>query len=302
MWGLWRRGRGGAGLVGIGVHADGLSLVHAVTSPDRQVSIRAAEYRPLDGATPARALARLVDDYDLRHLRCTTCLRNGEYRLIQTEAPDVKPDELKAALRWRIKDLIDFHVNDATLDVFDVPGGHAGRPRPVYAVVARNDVIKARADLMQDAGVALDIIDIPDMAHRNVARLLPEDAQGVALISFGEDAGLITITRDGALYLSRALAIGAGGLGQPSSRDTLLLELQRSLDFFESSFRQAPIMDVVVAGAHPDDLLAYLQANLNQRVRALTYAEIARLDDHVVVPGACFMTLGAALRAEKMAL
>ncbi|MDA8391036.1 MAG: agglutinin biogenesis protein MshI [Gammaproteobacteria bacterium] len=297
-----RRGRTAGGLVGIGLHADGLSLVHAVYRHERRVSILAAEYRSWDGATPARALARLADDYNLKHLRCTTYLQNGEYRLIQTEAPDVKPDELKAALRWRIKDLIDFHVNDATLDVFDVPGGHPGRPRPVYAVVARNDVIKARADLMQDAGIALDIIDIPDMAQRNVARLLPEDAGGVALVSFAQDAGLITITRGGVLYLSRALAIGASGLDKTVSRDNLLLELQRSLDFFESSFRQAPVTDVVVAGVHPGDLVAYLQANLNQRIRALAYGEIVHGSDGIEVPDVCFMTLGAALRAEKMAL
>ncbi len=302
MWGLMRRGRAGGGLVGIGLHAGGLSLVHAAHRHEREPIVLAAEYRPFEGATPAKALARLVDDYNLKHLRCTTYLRDGEYRLIQTEAPDVKPDELKAALRWRIKDLIDFHVDDATLDVFDVPGGIPGQPRPVYAVVARNAVIKGYADLMQDAGAALDTIDIPDMAQRNVARLLPEDAQGVAMVSFGEDTGLITITRGGALYLSRALAIGAAGLGREGARESLLLELQRSLDFFESSFRQAPIMDVIVAGAHPPDLVEALQANLYQRVRAFAYAEAVRTESGVIVPDACFMTLGAALRREKMAL
>ncbi len=139
MWGRWRRGRRDAGLAGIGVHASGLSLVRVVRNAQVPARIAIAEFRPYDGAEPDRVLARLVQDHDLKRQPCTTLLGEGEYRLLQTEAPDVKSEELRAALRWRIKDLIDFHVNDATLDVFDVPVRMPGRAALVYVVVGRNE-------------------------------------------------------------------------------------------------------------------------------------------------------------------
>jgi len=55
----------------------------------------------------------------------------------------------QGALRWRIKDLIDFHINDAALDVFDLPRCRARRQgaRNVR-VAARTEAIQKRADLL----------------------------------------------------------------------------------------------------------------------------------------------------------
>ena len=123
---------------------------------------------------------------------CTTVLDQAEYSLLLTEAPDVPVEELRAAMRWRVKDLIDFHINDATLDVFDVPGERvAGRARQMYAVAARSAVIQKRVDLLDAANINLQVIDIIELAQRNLAGLLPEDARGVALLSFTAGAGFV---------------------------------------------------------------------------------------------------------------
>ena len=304
MWGRLQRERATSGLVGLGVHASGLSVVQVRRPPRGPVQIVAAEFRPFAGVPPEKVLARLVLDYDLKRQRCTTLLRDGEYRLIQTEAPDVKPDELKAALRWRIKDLIDFHVNDATIDVFDVPVQMPGRTALVYVVVGRNEAIRKRVEFFQDAGVALDIIDIPELAQRNLALLLPQDQEGTALLTLNEDAGLITITRGGELYLSRTIAGGVGGVTEGTGFERFLLELQRSLDYFESSFRQNPIMNVVVGPWSPQvtALADFLKANLSQRVTLWEEGRYGDISAPVRVPENCFLTLGAALREDKVAL
>lgn len=300
MWRL-KRERAAPGLAGLGVHASGLSFVQLERPQRGPARIVAAEFRPFAGIEPEKVLARLALDYDLKSRRCTTLLRDGEYRLIQTEAPDVKPDELKAALRWRIKDLIDFHVNDATIDVFDVPVQTPGRTALVYVVVGRNDAIRKRVEFLQDAGVALDIIDIPELAQRNLALLLPQDQEGTALLTLDEDAGLITITRKGELFLSRTIA---GGLTEGSGFERLLLELQRSLDYFESSFRQNPIMNVVVAPRSPQvvALVDFLKANLIQRVTLWEEGRYGEIAASVAIPENCLLTLGAALREDKVVL
>ena len=35
----------------------------------------------------------------------------GSYNLLQIEAPKVPPEELRSAVRWRVKDLIDFPID-----------------------------------------------------------------------------------------------------------------------------------------------------------------------------------------------
>lgn len=304
MWRRWRRGREGVGLAGVGFHASGLSFVRVERPPRAPAQVVAAEFRPFAGMPLEKVLAQLVLDHDLKRVACTTILGEGEYRLLQTEAPDVKPEELKAALRWRIKDLIEFHVNDVTIDVFDAPPQSPGRASLVYVVVGRNDAIRGRVDRMHEAGAALEVIDIPELAQRNLALLWPQDREGLALLTVSEDVGNITITREGTLFLSRTITGAQAAVRDAHGFERLLLELQRSLDYFESSFRQNPIMNIVVAPASPAiaPFITFLQANLAQRVVPWVVGDRGDLGIRIPVPDMCLMTLGAALREERVAL
>ena len=152
-------------------------------------------------------------------------------------------------------------------------------------------------------------IDIPELAQRNLAALLPQDARGVVMLSFSRDSGLITITRQGAIYLSRTLDVGLEQL-QPGALlsellDRIVLEVQRSLDYYDSYFRLASVVDLVVAPlpAEIPGLLEHLNANLSVTATAMEPEQV--LDFEVPVPPdrlyECLWTLGAALRQEEAA-
>lgn len=293
------------------MHADGYSLARVERAEGARPRLRACAFLAYDTDDQSKQLMRLAAQQHLKHARCTTLLDAPDYQLLLTEAPVVKPDELKAAIRWRIKDLISFHINDATLDVFDVPGAeNAGRVREMYVVAVQNQAVQQRVDLMDGAGVNLQIIDIPEMAQRNVAALLPEDERGVALLAFQAHAGLITLTRGGELYLSRPLNIGLDMLQRTDNQtgyfDQVVLEVQRSLDYFESHFREAPIRNVALAPLPYDipGFTDYLSANLNTQLIAVDLARLMDCDTELP-PGlqaGCFATIGAALRQEVKVL
>lgn len=273
--------------------------------------LRACVFLPYEGEDRPKQLARLTTQHHLKQARCTTLLNEPDYQLLLTEAPVVKPDELKAAIRWRIKDLISFHINDATLDVFDVPGAQiAERPREMYVVAVQNRAVQQRVDLMTGVGMNLQIIDIPEMAQRNVASLLPEDERGVALLTFHALGGLITLTRGGELYLSRPLNVGLDMLQRTNNQsayfDQVVLEVQRSLDYFESHFREAPIRNVALAPL-PFDIPGfadYLGANLNTQIIPVDLTRLMDCDVELspALQAGCFATIGAALRQELRVL
>jgi MSHA biogenesis protein MshI len=300
-----------SGLTAIGLQSDGVCVVRVTHERGQRPRVVAWERRALEkGVAEEKLLQRLSADYQLKRARCTTLLDESEYSLLLTEAPDVKPEELRTALRWRVKDLIDFHINDATLDAFELPGSEGNKAREMYAVAARNEAIRRRVDALQDAGVNLEIIDIPEMAQRNLAALLPEDAQGVALLSFGNRGGLLTISRQGDLYLSRGLDVGLDHLRQGSDStgylDRVVLEIQRSLDYFESHFRQSPVQHLVLTpvAAHLPGLPEHLRANLSVAVSVMNLAELVEMGTAVPadLEGPCLFTLGAALRREEKVL
>jgi MSHA biogenesis protein MshI len=176
-------------------------------------------------------------------------------------------------------------------------------------IAARNSALRPRIELLTRAGVNLQVVDIVEMAQRNIAALLPQDAQGVALLSLQDESGLVTLTRQGELYLSRNLSVGwqhfADTMQRASAMDQVVLEIQRSLDYYESHFRQAPIRHVALAPTFGDTtaLAQQLHINLGVDVTQLDLNDFIDRKTPVAADWQArhFHVLGAALREEVAA-
>jgi MSHA biogenesis protein MshI len=231
--------------------------------------------------------------------------------MLLVEAPNVPALELKTAVRWRIKDLLDYHVQDATIDVLDIPmdPGAGSRAHSMYAIAARNDVIQACIERYNSAHIPLSVIDIAETAQRNIAALVEPPDRGVALLYVDRTQSLLTVTYRAELYLARRIDLGLDQLDADSeeNRNRLLLELQRSLDHLDRQFPFAAPAKVVL-GPTPSEtgLLEHLAANLDLPVEELRIAEILHLEPGAVLDRGMawrlFHVLGAALRFEAKAL
>ena len=272
------------------------------------VDLQPTESLSLQGAE----IARLCRKAHLDRYYCVTTMSLGGYSLLLLEAPDVPASELRAAIRWRVQDMIDFHIDDAVIDVFEVPNQRAsGNNRMMYAVIAEAVLIKQQTELLTGAGLKLDVVDIPELALRNLAALLPEDIAGVVTLYLERESGLITITRQSTLYLSRRVDIGYGHLGESiekaqSRLDRIVVEIQRSLDYYESHFSQPAVTNVVIAPL-PSPITGmdqYLAGQLGINVRLLDINSLIDMDEPLdnVVQSGCFLAIGAALREEEKAL
>ena len=137
--------------------------------------------------------------------RCAVLLGAGDYRFVLAEAPSVPRDELRAAMKWRLKEIIDFPIEEATYEILELPAAdaaHVGRPS-VYAVVARSGVLKGCVTRLDEAGMRVSVIDVPETAQRNLAALYEEENRGVALLYLDDAGALLTVTYRGELYAVR---------------------------------------------------------------------------------------------------
>jgi MSHA biogenesis protein MshI len=237
-------------------------------------------------------------------------MADGRYELLLVEAPRVEPSELRAAVRWKVRNLIDFHIDDAVIDVFEIPGQN-NRPQGqamMYAVAARSREVREHIDLIEDADLELRVIDIAEMALRNLAAQLEEDVRGVAMLYLEDDHGLITITRQGSLYLSRRLETGRDHLFEEpeTSHDQIALEVQRSLDYYDSHFGQPPVaaLSVLPGFAAHAGLVESLRESLSLKVDGYRTEDIVSSD--VEIPdqhlAEFLIALGGALRQEEVSL
>lgn len=296
-------------VVPAGAHLD---LAHVVRRPAGRPELRLLESYTAESGLPA-TLTRLRSARQLGKFRCTTLLREGDYRLMQVEAPDVPPAELAQALRWRLKDMVDFPVEAAAVDALAIPVETAGGGRApnVFAVAAPRPVIADCMAAFHEARVPLEAIDIPEIALRNVVALFEEPNRGVAGLAFVADSGWLVITYGGELYLSRRIDVSAAALAdaEPERRQMLLervaLELQRTLDTFDRQYGFISVVRLLVTAERPvEGLQPFLAENLFVPVQMLDLAEVL---DSPAVPeladpvrqAQCLLAVGAALREGK---
>lgn len=260
-------------------------------------------------------LQRIVRERDLRNVPCTGLLRSGDYSLVLLDALALPASEIRGAVRWQLRELIDFPAEEAVIDVFDVPEPDGGTARRMYAVAARRERVQQLVNLLNYADLDIKAIDIPELALRNIAALLPEDEGGVALISLDRQQGLMTVTRQHALYFARRVDCGTERLlsaagGQEFTPalefllDNLIVEVQRSLDFYERNFNQSPVTGIVftpVPGVSRR-VCDYMQSQLGVTVRWLDIAATCDVEvpDSLLLEGVS--VLGSGLRDDTVTL
>ncbi|HEX7812635.1 MAG TPA: agglutinin biogenesis protein MshI [Burkholderiales bacterium] len=249
-------------------------------------------------------------DFRLDQNRCGTLLSASQYQLQLLDAPAVPDAELKSAVRWSLKDLLDYPVETATIDVVMVPAGpnSTARGKSVYAVSARNSAIESVMKTFLEAKLALQVIDVPELAQRNIAALLETEGRGLALLNFDDEGGLLTFTAGGELYLSRRIEVGSLMLQQADHGrreqlfERITLELQRSLDHFDRQFSHVPLARVALGPLAEDaGLQAYLAKNLYVPVEAINLGGILDFGERTEMREAGYQqrfmpVLGAALR------
>ncbi len=252
--------------------------------------------RCMDAGDDAWPVDELLGD---RRDRVVAVIESGAYQLMLAERPDVPEAEVAAAVRWRIRDLVDFPVDEAIVDVFDVPPQARGNRRMVYVVAAPAAAVTGLQGRLGSGGVSPVAVDIPELCLRNLAATLPQDRFGVACLLVRGARGLLTLTRNGQVYLIRQIEISESALSDPAAIAQIALELQRSLDYFESHYDQRPIRDVVVAPAA--DAPAYARAldeEMAVNVSLLDLNEIVEASRELTPEeqADCVLALGAALR------
>ncbi len=289
-----------------------VDIVHARCSADHKPEIAFCESFPKEGSE-ADTLARLRKELRLGRYRCTTLLKSEHYQMHQFEAPNVPPAEVKAAMRWRVKDALDYPIEAAIVEVLDIPVDRAAltQTHALYAISARTSTIETCIKPFTDAHVPLAAIDIPDLAQRNIAALFEADVRGVAMLVFEEGEGVLTFSSGGELYLVRRIEVAYSQLNDPNEAtrqrhfERIALEVQRSLDHVDSQYHHVPIARLMLMPLPQEvGLQEFLAANLYIPVETIDLAQVLDLHEapalaDPAVQARYLATIGAALRNEE---
>ena len=310
---IFKKRRGTEGLraaVAVSDHEIAVALVRKLDGQRPKVLRIMVEDAPLGFADPV--LKKIISEFDLRRVPVSAVINASDYQIAQVQAPDVPRAELRAAARYSMRDTFDFPIDQATLDVFDLPEQNSsGNKRMCFAVATRGDAIEKMTSTFERQFRRFDVIDIPELCQRNLASLLPQDAKGVAFLLIRDDFAQLVLTRRGMLYVTRRFDFGVRGELNgdaeaeahelPLDPQMLSLELQRSLDYYESHFDETAIADLFIApaGMRANLMAAELGASTGLRISMFNIHDLVDVSFSAEIPDGWLgcMAIGAALRA-----
>ncbi|MCH8550793.1 MAG: hypothetical protein LAT62_02575 [Natronospirillum sp.] len=289
--------RSGQGVVGCEARPDHLLLAHVV--PGRRPAIKRLQQVPYRDIS-AEQLRDIAKASRLRSQPWVWILPHDAYQLMLVDVPDVPEEEIRSALRWRVKDLISFPLEEAAVDTLMLPGeAFRGRSRMAFAAIARRAQTEPVESAFGRAGLRLASIDIADTALRTLSTYSSQHNAN-ALLRVEADQSFLCASYQGDLCLNRSLSLRLSDLVSPDEEphapaaeggialdtdtdvrlDTLALELQRSFDYFETQLGLGSLQELRLLTETPleSSLFDFLAKRFSLQAAPLNLA------DHLDIP------------------
>lgn len=145
---------------------------------------------------------------NLDGLNASVVLYPSQYQLLQIESPVVPADELRAAVRYQIRDMLDISIEDVRLDLMQVGNGQQKAAAQLFVVATPTAVIRNVLTLCEAMRWKVSVIDIHEMAQRNLQTALAVSDNNTAqafpaLVWVNRSQAILTISADGELFNTR---------------------------------------------------------------------------------------------------
>lgn len=193
-----------------------LAYVQAKARPDGQYEITKLGVERQGGDT-LQDFASRIQALGLQGGQVHAVLRPEQYQLLQIDAPAVPPEEMRSAARYQIREMVESHIDDITLDVMRVGDGQQKGTGHLFVVVAPTATVREMTNFAAMLEWSLSVVDIAENAQRNLQTMLAaRDGMGqsatAALVVVGERQAVLTISANDELFYSRRLELPEGFL------------------------------------------------------------------------------------------
>jgi len=237
----------------------------------------------MDTTTIVETIKSLVKSLDIKAKDAVCSISGNSVIIRKITLPAMTPEELEDQIAWEAEQYIPFDINDVNLDfeILDSDLAASGK-MTVLLVASKKEIINEYAAVFNESGLKLVVVDVDSFAIQNIYELNYDTAPGdvVALVNIGASIMNLNVVKDGISLFTRDVQMG-GNLyteeiqrqfslsGQDAERikvtldypdkerlketiarinETLSIEINRSLDFYNSSAEDQKITKVYLSG------------------------------------------------------
>ncbi|MCY7295280.1 MSHA biogenesis protein MshI [Alteromonas sp. a30] len=216
---------------------------------------------------------------------------------MQVDRPPVDDSELAQALKWSVQELLSAQ-EEMQVDYFDLPAQTLGANKVNVAAIKKEEINEVCGQLIK-IGLFVKAVTIEELA---ICDLLPKSNDAVIALMQKSGAEIsLNIIKEGKLYFNRSFRgyESLSSFSEPELKmgviDNLSIEIQRSMDFFESQLRQGGVKRILVHLDTPytDTVVELIKTSMLMEVGQIQLDVPMALD--VNIESASCAVLGAAL-------
>jgi MSHA biogenesis protein MshI len=301
--------------VGVCITSEGISVACAdsTTQTAGLPRLKLCQFISAPKKDHSRVLANLVKTHKLEGLPTVCVLSILEYDLFLIEEPEVTAEELLAAVRWKVKDYVEYPIGEAAIDYMPLPTKALDvKGKMGYAVVAKQAIIDEMVQLVNSVGLRVIAVDISETAVCAVMHHIKEMKDGVLCFRLLPGLSQIMILKGGVILLTRNLDLNQAYLldqtatsgKTPEEKEKLVndmaLEIQRSIEYAVTNLKQGNIKQVIFTPMNStlEPLIDELKEGLGMSMRSIQLSEtvsgVPKMS--LIEQGQCLIALGGALR------
>ncbi len=239
----------------------------------------------MDSSSVVEVIDDLVKSLKLKTKNVATSISGHSVIIRKIKLPIMTEEEMEASIQWEAEQYIPFEISEVNLD-FQILGPDSADPSQmnVILVAAKKDFVNDYIAVFNECGLVPIVLDIDCFAMENAFEANREiDEQGViALVNMGSSAMNVNVLKDGVSVFTRDITVGGNMINEEIQKrlglssddaetlklggsvdgvdktsadevivdamESLVQEVQRSLDFFSATASDDKIQTVFVTG------------------------------------------------------
>jgi type IV pilus assembly protein PilM len=239
----------------------------------------------MDSAVVVESIRNLISNLKIKNRNVATSVSGHSLITKKIQLPLMTEAELEEQIQWEAEQYIPFEIEEVNID-FQILGpllDEEGQ-MDVLLVAVKKDIINDYAAVIAEAGLAVHVVDVDGFALENVFEVTYPDFLDKTVVMIDVGAGImnINVLKNGVSTFTRDITIGGSnfteeiqkeiGVGYEEAEilklggssehagpegvlevvrmttESLVLEIQRSLDFFSATSAEEEVHRIFLSG------------------------------------------------------
>jgi type IV pilus assembly protein PilM len=283
----------------------GFEVVHAGLEP--LASDTVVDGAIMDALSVSDSISKIFSHQKIKTRNVATSVSGHSVIVKKIPLPPMTDEELEESIQWEAEQHIPFDISDVNLDYQILNASESAATTDVLLVAVKKDKILNHTNVITQAGKIPMVVDIDAFAIQNAfeSNYHPASNATVALLNIGASIMNIVMTKGGTPMFTRDVSVGGNQFTDALQKDmnlsfeeaeqvkkgksiegvqnesvsslmqsvseVLLLEVQKTFDFFRATTSGEQLQRVYVSGgcARVEGFLDLLQGRLGLPVEML---------------------------------